>query len=58
MLMGGVDVVVADGFSGNIALKTAEGVAKWLFTELKDVFKMSAKNMLAAERAKKKEGNA
>ena len=53
MLMGGVDVVVADGFSGNIALKTAEGVAKWLFTELKDVFKMSAKNMLAAAVVKK-----
>lgn len=53
MLMGGVDVVVADGFSGNIALKTAEGVAKWLFTELKDVFRMSAKNMLAAAVVKK-----
>ena len=53
MLMGGVDVVVADGFSGNIALKTAEGVAKWLFTELKDVFKMSTKNMLAAAVVKK-----
>lgn len=53
MLMGGVDVVVADGFSGNIALKTAEGVAKWLFTELKDVFKMSPKNMLAAAVVKK-----
>ena len=53
MLMGGVDVVVADGFSGNIALKTAEGVAKWLFTELKDVFRMSAKNMLAVAVVKK-----
>ena len=30
MLLGGVDVVVSDGFSGNIVLKTAEGVAKWL----------------------------
>lgn len=53
MLLGGVDVVVADGFSGNIALKTAEGVAKWLFTELKEVFKMSTKNMLAAAVVKK-----
>lgn len=48
MLMGGVDVVVTDGFSGNIALKTAEGVAKWLFTELKGVFMKSTVNKLAA----------
>ena len=27
-----VDVVVTDGFSGNIALKTAEGVAELIFT--------------------------
>ncbi len=53
MLLGGVDVVVTDGFSGNIALKTAEGVAKWLFTELKDVFLMSTKNKLAAAVVKK-----
>ena len=53
MLFGGVDVLVADGFSGNIVLKTAEGVAKWLFTELKDVFKSNAKNMLAAALVKK-----
>ena len=53
MLLGGVDVVVADGFSGNIALKTAEGVAKWLFKELKDVFMMSTKNKLAAAVLKK-----
>ena len=48
MFLGGVDVVVSDGFSGNIALKTAEGVAKWLFGELKGVFTMSTKNKLAA----------
>lgn len=53
MLFGGVDVVVADGFTGNIALKTAEGVAKWLFTELKEVFMMSTKNKLAAAVIKK-----
>lgn len=53
MLLGGVDVVVADGFSGNIALKTAEGVAKWLFTELKGVFKKNTMNMLAAAVVKK-----
>lgn len=53
MFLGGVDVVVADGFSGNIVLKTAEGVAKWLFKELKDVFMLSPKNKLAAAVIKK-----
>lgn len=53
MLLGGVDVVVTDGFSGNIALKTAEGVAKWLFGELKGVFMSSTKNKLAAVVVKK-----
>ena len=48
MFLGGVDVVVADGFSGNIVLKTAEGVAKWLFKELKGTFMASTKNKLAA----------
>lgn len=53
MFQGGVDVVVADGFSGNVVLKTAEGVAKWLFKELKDVLMMSTKNKLAASVIKK-----
>lgn len=48
MFLGGVDVVVSDGFSGNIALKTAEGVAKWMFGELKGVFTSNLKNKLAA----------
>ena len=33
---GTVDVVVTDGFTGNIALKTAEGTAKMFGTFLKD----------------------
>jgi glycerol-3-phosphate acyltransferase PlsX len=38
---GTVDVVVTDGFTGNVALKTAEGVAR-LFTEyLRSAFKAS-----------------
>lgn len=53
MLLGGVDVVVSDGFTGNIALKTAEGVAKWLLGELKGVFMSSTKNKLAAAVIKK-----
>ena len=38
---GVVDVIVTDGFSGNIALKTAEGVAELIFTFLKNAYKSS-----------------
>ncbi len=38
---GTVDVVVTDGFSGNIALKTAEGAARLIRTYLKDAFSSS-----------------
>ena len=38
---GTVDVVVTDGFSGNIALKTAEGTARLIRTYLKDAFNSS-----------------
>ncbi|GAB5457494.1 MAG: phosphate acyltransferase PlsX [Henriciella sp.] len=34
--MGAVDVVVTDGFTGNVALKTAEGTARLVGTYLKD----------------------
>ena len=30
LVKGSVDIVVTDGFSGNVALKTAEGVAGYL----------------------------
>lgn len=33
-----VDVVVTDGFSGNIALKTAEGTVNYITTEIKKIF--------------------
>jgi glycerol-3-phosphate acyltransferase PlsX len=33
--MGSVDVVVTDGFTGNVALKTAEGTAKQAFAYLR-----------------------
>ena len=36
-----VDVVVTDGFSGNIALKTAEGVAELIFTFLQNSYRSS-----------------
>ncbi len=35
---GAVDVVVTDGFTGNIALKTAEGVARFIRHLLRDSF--------------------
>lgn len=38
---GTVDVVVTDGFTGNVALKTAEGTAKLYSQFLKDAFKAS-----------------
>jgi len=38
---GTVDVIVTDGFSGNIALKTAEGFGKLFFEFLRSAFKSS-----------------
>ncbi len=38
---GTVDVVVTDGFTGNIALKMAEGVAKFMAAELRQAFTSS-----------------
>jgi phosphate acyltransferase len=38
---GTVDVVVTDGFTGNVALKTAEGTARLIRTYLKDAFNSS-----------------
>ncbi len=38
---GTVNVVVTDGFTGNVALKTAEGVGKFTSSLLKETFKSS-----------------
>ena len=38
---GDVNVVVADGFTGNVALKTAEGTANFITSELKQALKSS-----------------
>jgi glycerol-3-phosphate acyltransferase PlsX len=35
---GAVDVVVTDGFTGNVALKTGEGVARMLASHMRDAF--------------------
>ena len=41
---GNIDVVVTDGFSGNIALKTAEGTARFVTDLLKRAFKSSLRS--------------
>ena len=45
---GEVDVVVTDGFTGNVLLKGTEGVIKYIMTQLKGVFYKSTVNKLAA----------
>ncbi len=48
LLNGVCDIVIADGFSGNICLKTIEGTASSLMKMIKGVFKKSLKNKIAA----------
>ena len=45
---GGCDVLVADGFSGNVMLKTIEGVGSFMGKELKGMFMQSLTSKLAA----------
>ena len=54
VLRGNVDVVVSDGFAGNVCLKTIEGTAEILFGELKDAMTSSFKTKLGALLLKKK----
>lgn len=44
----GCDVLVCDGFTGNLIIKTYEGVAMVLMSKVKDVFTKGLKNKLAA----------
>ncbi|MBQ7096104.1 MAG: phosphate acyltransferase PlsX [Clostridia bacterium] len=48
MPLGGADVVVADGFSGNIALKVSEGWGKMFATTLKEMLTKNLKTKLGA----------
>lgn len=50
---GDVEVVVSDGFTGNVLLKTTEGVIKYMMTQLKGVFYKNGRNKLAAAVLKK-----
>jgi len=45
---GSVDVIVADGFSGNVLLKGMEGTASYVMKELKGIFKKNLITKLAA----------
>jgi len=45
---GGVDVVVCDGFVGNVALKSSEGVAKMISHFLRQEFKRGVLSRIAA----------
>ncbi len=47
-MLGGADVAVTDGFSGNIMLKSVEGTGKFLLKELKGLFLSGTKTKIAA----------
>ena len=45
---GNINVIVTDGFTGNIALKTAEGTANFITSELKKAFNSSLLGRMSA----------
>lgn len=53
---GKVDVIVTDGYSGNILLKTIEGTAKFLMKNIKGIFLKNLKTKLGALLVKKDMG--
>ena len=44
---GDCDIILSDGYTGNIILKTAEGLSDFITTNLKNIFKKSYKNKIA-----------
>lgn len=52
VLTGDYDIIVTDGFTGNVCIKTIEGTSKMLMNEIKGVFKKNAMTMLAAAAVK------
>lgn len=48
ILSGGFDVIVCDGFTGNVALKTIEGTSKTIFKMVKETMMSSTKAKLGA----------
>lgn len=53
LFSGNVDVIVTDGFSGNILLKSVEGTAKFLMKNIKNSLMSSAKAKIGALLIKK-----
>ena len=53
VMQGVCDVVVCDGYSGNILLKATEGTAGYIMSLLKEIMTSSAKNKVAALLMKK-----
>jgi glycerol-3-phosphate acyltransferase PlsX len=49
LFSGVCDVAVCDGFVGNVALKTAEGVGEYLFAELRDAAMSSVRGKLGGQ---------
>ena len=47
-VLGAVDVIVCDGYSGNIFLKTLEGTALFLAAEMKKMFKKNLMTKVSA----------
>ncbi len=52
-LSGDYDVLVCDGFTGNVLLKSTEGAVSLVMSEMKTAFKSSLKAMLGAKLAMK-----
>lgn len=46
--LGTVSVIVTDGFTGNVALKTAEGTARFIFSSLKESLLSSMRGKVAS----------
>lgn len=44
---GDCDIILSDGYTGNILLKTAEGLSDFITSNLKDIFLSSLKNKFA-----------
>ena len=44
---GDCDIIISDGYTGNIMLKSAEGISNFITSNLKDIFLKSLKNKIA-----------
>ena len=44
---GNCDIIISDGYSGNIMLKSAEGISNYIISNLKDIFNKSLINKLS-----------